>query len=413
MSGLNKARCSAGRPMKAYLMAASLALAIALVILLAPVAAVEAGPADDTAVPIRETTLEIPQAPLNEVEKLLEGLQRELGADLPKLGVRDILGMLRGTGEGPNFRAFGTALATYFAREVVASLNLLGRLIALMALLGVLTALRASFGSESVARAAYLVATVVLAGLAISGLRAGVEATRGHIQMTVDFMRAMLPVLLSLLIGVGAIVTAGLFSPWMLFATYAIATVVSGVVVPLIIVAAACEIVSTLGGQIKVTAAASVCRQIAVTVLGLAMTLFLGVMTIQSAAGSVADGVAMRTGKFLASSFIPIIGKMFGDAFEMVIGGSLVLKNAVGIAGAIAVFAITALPALKVAALVFIYRVAAAVAQPIAGPEIVACLDGIANCLGLMLLAVCGTGLAWFVSMVMIMGAGNAAVMMR
>jgi stage III sporulation protein AE len=385
-------------------LATFIALAIALLVF---------GPHHTAEAATGSGVLEIPQAPLNEVEKLLEGLHRELDTDLPRLGVREILGMLRGTDQGPDFRGFGTALATYFAREVVANLHLLGRLVALMALLGVLTALRSSFGSESVARAAYLVATVVLAGLAIGGLRAGVEATRGHIQMTVDFMRAMLPVLLSLLIGVGAVVTAGLFSPWMLFATYAIATVASGVVVPLIIVSAACEIVSSLGGQIKVTAAASVCRQIAVTVLGLAMTLFLGVMTVQSAAGSVADGVAMRTGKFLASSFIPIIGKMFGDAFEMVIGGSLVLKNAVGIAGAIAVFAITALPALKVGALVLIYRVAAAVAQPIAGPEIVACLDGIANCLGLMLLAVCGTGLAWFVSMVMIMGAGNAAVMMR
>ncbi|MDP2871715.1 MAG: stage III sporulation protein AE [Bacillota bacterium] len=399
-------------------MAVITALAIGLAVCLGPAAAAaDAAPWAAAAGPVGTDTtvagIEIPQGPLTEVEELLRNLQRELGVDLPKLGVRDVIGMIRGTGDGPNLRALGSALAAYFAREVVVNLHLLGRLVALMALLGVLTALRTSFGSESVARAAYLVTAVVLAGLAISGLRTGVEATRGHIQLTVDFMRAILPVLLSLLIGVGAVVTAGLFSPWMLFATYFIASVSSGVVVPLVIVAAACEIVSTLGGEIKVTAAASVCRQIAITVLGVSMTVFLGVMTVQSAAGSVADGVAMRTGKFLATSFIPIIGKMFGDAFEMVIGGSLVLKNAVGIAGAIAVFVITALPALKVGALVLIYRIAAALAEPIAGPQIVACLDGIANCLGLMLLAVCGTGLAWFVSIVMIMGAGNAAVMMR
>lgn len=359
------------------------------------------------------TGLEIPEGPVNEVERLLEGLRSELGADFPRVGLRDLISLLRGDGDGPDLRVFGAALATYFARELVANAALLGRLLALVVLLGLLLALRSSFGDESVAQVAYLLGCIVLAGLAISGLRIAIDAAREHVAMTLDFMRAIMPVLLSLLIGVGAIVTAGLFSPWLLFATYAIASVCNGLVVPMVMVSAACEVVSSLGAQIKVTGVASVLRQVAVTALGLSLTLFLGVMTVQSAAGSVADGVAFRTGKFLAASFIPIIGKMFGDAMEMVVGGSLVLKNAVGIAGGLAVFAMTALPALKIGAVIFIYRVAAALAQPVAGREIVACLEGIANCLGVVLLAVCGVGLAWFVSMVMVMGAGNAAVMMR
>jgi stage III sporulation protein AE len=355
----------------------------------------------------------VPEEPLSEVERLLLGLQRELGSDFPSVNVRDIVRMLRGDGGALDFRGLGGALAAYFARELVANARLLGTLLALVVLLGVLLALRSSFGDESVASIAYLVGCVVLASLAITGLRIAIEAARDHVNLTVDFMRALLPVLLSLLIGVGAVVTAGLFSPWLLFSTYAIATLASGVVIPLMMVSAACEVVSSLGARIRVTGVAALLRQVCVTLLGLSMALFLGVMTIQSAAGSVADGVALRTGKFLASSFIPVIGKMFGDAMEMVIGGSLVLKNAVGIAGGVAVFAMTALPAMKIGALILVYRVASALAQPVADRQVLACLDGIASCLTIVLLAVCGVGLAWFVSVVMLMGAGNAAVMLR
>ncbi len=390
---------------------AAASLQVAVIIALAIAAVVLAAGTPAAAAPVTE--LQIPEAPVDEVERLLEGLRRELGADFPGIGLRDLVSLLRGEGDGPDLRSFGSALATYFAKEIVANATLLGRLLALVVLLGLLLALRSSFGDESVAQVAYLLGCIVLAGLAINGLRIAVEAAREHVGLTLDFMRAIMPVLLSLLIGVGAVVTAGLFSPWLLFATYAIASVCNGLVVPMVMVSAACEVVSSLGTQVKVTGVASVLRQVAVTALGLSLTLFLGVMTVQSAAGSVADGVAFRTGKFLASSFLPVIGKMFGDAMEMVVGGSLVLKNAVGIAGGLAVFAMTALPALKIGAVILIYRVAAALAQPVAGREIVACLDGIANCLGVVLLAVCGTGLAWFVSMVMIMGAGNAAVMFR
>jgi len=409
-------------PARGLVVAVIIALAIAGA---APAAAAGSpGPSGIHAVPTRlaqaphgasgvAPALSVPDEPLSEVEQLLEGLRRELGADFPAVNLRDLVNLLRGQGEGLDYRSFGAALAAYFAREIVANTRLLGSLLALVVMLAVLLALRSSFGDESAANIAYLVGCVVLAGLAISGLRIALEAARDHIALTLDFMRALLPVLLSLLIAVGAVMSAGLFSPWLLFSTYAMATLASTVVVPLTLVSAACEVVSALGGRIKVTSVAALLRQVAVTVIGLSMTLFLGVMTVQSAAGSVADGVAFRTGKFLASSFIPVIGKMFGDAMEMVIGGSLVLKNAVGIAGGIAVFIMTALPALKIAALILVYRVAASLAQPVADQQVVSCLDGIASCLTVVLLAVCGTGLAWFVSLVVLMGAGNAAVMMR
>lgn len=355
----------------------------------------------------------VPEEPLGEVERLLEGLQRQLGADLPSPDLRDLVRMLQGDGDGLDFSAIGRALASYFARELVANARLLSHLLALVVLLGVLLALRSSFGDESVAAAAHLAGCVVLAGLATAGLRMAIEAARDHVTLTADFMRAMLPVLLSLLIGAGSVVSAGLFSPWLLFSTYAVATLASGVVIPLAMVSAACEVASSLGTRVRITGVASLLRQVAVTLLGLSLTVFLGVMTVQSAAGSVADGVALRTSKFLASSFIPVVGKMFGDAMEMVVGGSLVLKNAVGIAGGIAVFAMTALPALQIGALILVYRVAAALAQPVADRQVLSCLEGIASCLSVVLLAVAAVGLAWFVSLVMLVGAGNAAVMFR
>src|SRR5690606_42087626 len=69
----------------------------------------------------------------------------------------------------------------------------------------------------------------------------------------------------------------------------------------------------------------------ALTVLGLGFTVFLGVMVIRGAIAPVADGVALRAAKFLAGTFIPVVGGMMADAVEVVVGGSLLVKNALGV----------------------------------------------------------------------------------
>ena len=67
--------------------------------------------------------------------------------------------------------------------------------------------------------------------------------------------------------------------------------------------------------------------------MGLFLTVFLGVISVQGASAAVTDGITIRTAKFITGNFIPVIGRMFTDATDTVVGASVLLKNSVGIAG--------------------------------------------------------------------------------
>lgn len=56
------------------------------------------------------------------------------------------------------------------------------------------------------------------------------------------------------------------------------------------------------------------------------MTVLLGVISLQGTASAVADGVAIRTAKFVTGNFIPVVGRMFTDAADTVLTASLLLK---------------------------------------------------------------------------------------
>lgn len=68
--------------------------------------------------------------------------------------------------------------------------------------------------------------------------------------------------------------------------------------------------------------------------LGIFMTVFLSVISVQGTATAVADGVAIKTAKFVTGNFIPVVGRMFTDAADTVISASVILKNTIGLAGA-------------------------------------------------------------------------------
>ncbi len=126
-----------------------------------------------------------------------------------------------------------------------------------------------------------------------------------------------------------------------------------------------------------------------------------------------ADGVALRTSKFLAGAVIPVVGGMMADAMEVVMGGSLLIKNAIGVFGMATLLVMLAFPLLKIFALVIIYRVATALVEPISDARLVDALGAMANTLTLVMAAVATAALMFFIVITVVVGVGNLAAVVR
>ncbi len=347
------------------------------------------------------------------VRQMLDEINRQVGDYAPPLRLDDFLNFFRQRDLGYSFTRLGQGLLSYLFHEVLANSRLLGRLVVLAVLAALLQNLQSAFERESVGKFAYYVVYLVLVVLALGGFGVAMTAARDAIKDLTTFMWALLPVLIALLAGTGAVTLAGLFHPAMIATINLVSLAAREVVFPLLFFAAVIEIVGSLSDSFKISNLAGFLRQASLTILGGMFSLFLGVAIIQGAAGSVADGITLRTAKFMAASFVPVIGKMFGDAAELVIGSSVALKSAVGLLGATAILVIAAFPLMKVVAVIIAYRLAAVIVQPVGAGRIVDCLNGIASALNLVFLAVATVALMFFIGTTMIVLAGNAAVMMR
>lgn len=347
-----------------------------------------------------------------QLEAVLAELNRTWAGYGPELRLMDMVRLH--TGASPwDPAAIFRGLVAYLAREVLANGGLLVRLVVLAVLAALMQHLASAFAHEAAGRVAQAVVYLVLAALVLTGFGLAITVARGAIDSLSRFLLALSPVLAAALLGLGSPAGAALLHPLIPVLVGGMGTLAATVVFPLIFFAAALDVASGLHDQLKLTGLAALLRQGALVVLGLAFTTFLGVTTVKAAAGAVGDSVALRTAKYLTAALVPVVGKMFAEATELVWSSGLVLKSALGLLGVAAIFFIAVFPALKILSLVIIYRAAAAAVQPLAPGAIVQTLNTVATNLMLVFAAVATVSLMFFVAVTVLVGAAGAAMALR
>lgn len=377
---------------------------------------VRAGGAAGSAAPGAEALLLEQAAALDTsaIERFLEEVNRTWEGYGPQITLNDFLRFYQGDEPAAfSLRSILHGLLRYFVRELLANADLLLKLVVLAIVAAVLGQLQTAFNADAAGNAAYWVIYLLLVGLAVTGFGLAVATARQVMESLNSFMLAILPTLLAVLIALGGAATAAIFQPLMVTVLNLTSSVMVTVVFPLAFLAAVVEIVSGLHEKYKLSNLAGLLRQVAMVTLGFTATIFLGTVAVKGAAGAVADGLAVKTAKFVTSSFVPVIGKTLSDATDLIVGSSLLLKNALGMLGAAAIFFIVAFPLLKILSVAWVYQVAAALVEPVGAGDVARMLTTMARSLHLVFASVAMVALMFFILIVVVVGAANVTVMVR
>ncbi|MCC5800247.1 stage III sporulation protein AE [Rossellomorea vietnamensis] len=336
----------------------------------------------------------------------------QYGGYLPESQKGSLIDFMKGEKEF-SFKAWFSGIFKFAFQELVMNGKLLGTLIMLTIFSMFLQSLQNAFEGGSVSKVAYSIIFMVLIIIALNSFHVAIDYTRDAISTMVHFIIALIPLLLALIAASGGVVSAAFFHPVIIFLMNTSGLLIQNVVLPLLFLSALLSIVSTLSSHYKVTQLAQLLRTWSIGLLGAFMTVFLGVISVQGATAAVTDGITIRTAKFVTGNFVPVIGRMFTDATDTVISASVLLKNTVGIAGVAIVLIIAAFPAIKILMIAFIYKLAAALLQPLGGGPVIECLDTIAKSVIYVFAALAIVSFMFFLSLTVIIAAGNITMMMR
>ena len=143
------------------------------------------------------------------------------------------------------------------------------------------------------------------------------------------------------------------------------------------------------------------------------LTIFVGVVSIEGTLSSSVDGITAKTAKAAVSSFIPVVGKILGDAVDTVIGCSSILKNATGIVGIIILLGIAIGPIIKLIILMALYYLGAALCQPIADEKVIKLLEQIGDTFKTLLAILCSVSVMFIIGTTLVIKISNSGMMYR
>ncbi|HDR4859626.1 MULTISPECIES: stage III sporulation protein AE [Bacillus] len=349
---------------------------------------------------------------IEDVKQFWDGLVIKYGGYLPESQKGSFMEFVKGEKEF-SLKEWMIGLLKYLFHELAANGKLLGTLIMLTIFSALLQSLQSTFSKSSVSKIADAVVYMVLIIFALNSFYVVMTYARETIQTMIDFILALLPILLALIATGGGVVSVSFFHPVIIFLMNTSGLLMNYIVLPLLLLATILSIVSTMSDQYKVTKLSKLLQNVSVGIIGIFLTIFLGVLSVQGTATAVADGIAVKTAKFVTGNFIPVVGRMFTEAADTVISASGLLKNTVGIIGLVILCLIVAFPAIQIFCIAFIYKFAAAVLQPVGSGAIIQCLDIIGRSIIYVFACLAIVSFMFFLSITIIIAAGNITLMMR
>ena len=302
------------------------------------------------------------------------------------------------------------SIVSLVGKEVLNCATVLGSILVIIIIHSILKSISEGLENKNVAQITYYVQYILIVTLIMANFSDILQMVKTSIQNLVGFMNSLVPLLITLMLTTGNFASAGILEP--IIITF-IGNFITTILLPFVLISTALAIISKVSSRIQVDKLSKFFNSTVVWTLGVVLTLFVGIISVEGSLSSTVDGITAKTTKAAVSNFIPVVGKILGDAVDTVMGCSNILKNAVGIVGVVVVIAICVGPIIKLAILMGLYYLAGAVCQPIADEKIVKLLEEMGNTFKMLLAIMCSVSVMLIVGTTLVLKITNSGLMYR
>jgi stage III sporulation protein AE len=295
-----------------------------------------------------------------------------------------------------------------FSKEIVSNIWLLAKILAIALLSGLINVLSGDSENSGIRDVAGLICYCLAVGVIVTQYISAVTVGKEAISSMGSFIGLALPVLTALLSAAGSIASSGVFQPSMAILSGSVAAAIQGVVLPIILAGGILAVVNNMTERVQLNQLFSLSKTAAKWMIGLIFTVYFGVVAVQGLSANAVDGVSIRTAKYALDKFVPIVGSAVSGTMDTVIGCALIVKNAAGITAMILAFGLLLPPLLKIAGVIFVFRIAAAMCEPIGETRLSKMMVSVAEISTYLFAVIMALGVMFMITVGLMMATGSA-----
>lgn len=335
-----------------------------------------------SAISIDENELESQEKTFG-ISSFIQNSKQYTGEFFEDIDISDILNSAI-KGEIDNSNIYKKILSK-LGNEVQNGVKSLACILAIIIIHSILKSISESLENDNISKLIYYVQYIAIITVIMSNFSDIITLVKDTTTNLIGFMNTLIPVLISLMLYTGSITTTSILEPIILFMINFIGNLIQDILMPIILIITSISIISKISDRVQIDKISKFLKSSTIWFLGIVLTIFVGVVSLEGTLASSVDGITAKTAKAIVSSAVPIVGKILGDVVDSVLGCGLILKNAVGFVGVIVIIGICIMPILKLTVLTFSYKLIASISEVIADSKIVKLLDEIGDIFKILL----------------------------
>jgi stage III sporulation protein AE len=291
--------------------------------------------------------------------------------------------------------------------DITLFLPLLATIIGISVLCSILSNLKFNSSNKGVSNVIYFACYgVVILSVSVSVFYL-ITLTKTAVQSMQNQINLIFPILLGVLTAIGGTTSVAVYQPMVSVLSVVITQLMVNIILPLFIFGYVFNIIGNLSSTLKLNKFSAFTSSLSKWFIGIVFTVFTAFLSIQGITASVHDGVSIRTAKFAISHYIPIIGGYLSDGFNLIMAGSVLIKNAVGVAGLFLLASTVLAPVIKIAIMMLTLKLTAAILEPLAPQGFSDFVSGAAKSISMLIAIILSVAFMYFIMLLLVVCTGN------
>ena len=233
---------------------------------------------------------------------------------------------------------------------------------------------------------------------------------KNDIENLTKLSEIMSPIILTLMVSSGAKVSASVFKPSVLFLSGGVMEIISSFILPIVSIALIFGTLSFFSKEIKLKKFSDFFGSVIKWVFGIVITVYGVFLTVNGIGSATFDGISFKAAKYVISNSVPIVGGLIKDGFDLVVAGSILIKNTVGIAVIIIIFHTIISTVALIAAFSLLLNFTASVTETFSDERISGFCSVLSKHLGFLLAALLTVALMFFITVLFMIFSANGVL---
>lgn len=332
----------------------------------------------------------------SEIEDLLDDIFPEKKTDF-----QDLIKKMLSRQTEPSLQVIGEMISDQFFYEWKSSKAGMVHILLIVIVAAVFTNFSNVFQNQQISEISFYVLYLLLITIGLNSFRILIVSASENLERLIGFMKVLGPVyFLAVAFAVGSS-TSILFYNLVLLLIYLVELVILNFLIPFVQVYIVVKVMNNLSEEDYLSKFAELCETVIAWTLKTLLAGVTGVNIIQGLLSPAIDSLK-RSVVGRSAEAIPVVGDAIGGVTEVMLGTAVLIKNGIGVAGALVCIGICLVPIIQMAVVTLLYKLIAAMIQPVSDKRIVGCISSIADGSQMLLRIIFTTGVLFLLTIAVV-----------